>query len=227
MGIWPSILLCRSQDEIPEGICSKIAMFCNLEPENVIAAIDVDSIYKVPLYFKEKGVDKIVCNHFGIKSDETEKLSTKNMQPWNSFITKLDQTKHQVNIGIVGKYTSLSDAYKSINEALCHGSVANGVEVKIHFVDAQEIEDLFLVADDDSFISAADKYLANFDGIIVPGGYGVRGVNGKMAAIRYARLKEIPFLGICYGMQLSIIEFARNVLGIDNAGDYRAYCQRR
>ena len=218
MGIWPKILLCRSQSEVSKSIKDKIAMFCSLKSENVIAAIDVDSIYKVPLYFKDKGLDKIICDHFNLNSIKTDPLSQQNMQPWRDFVHKFNTTSHQINIGIVGKYTSLNDAYKSINEALYHGGIHQGVKVKIHMINSELLDEIFNIRDDNEFIKEANSHFKDIDGIITPGGYGERGSFGKMAAARYCRLTSLPFLGICYGMQLAVVEFARNVTGITNAG---------
>ena len=218
MGIYTDILLCRSQVEIGSEIKNKISMFCNLKAENIIPVIDVNTIYKVPLYLKAKLIDKIICKHFSLDMEESEKMYAENIVPWQNFVNKLESSTMEVRIAVVGKYTNLSDAYKSLKEALCHGGVSSNVRVKIQFLDAEKLSDLFFITCDDEFKKKANSHFGALNGIVVPGGHGIRGVNGKMAAIRYSRLNNIPFLGICYGMQLCVIEFVRNVLGIRNAG---------
>lgn len=201
-GIQPDMLLCRSQMPIPQNEKRKIALFCNIREENVITALDVSSIYQVPIAYSREGMDKGVCRHFGIACNNDADLSK-----WEDILEKIRHPEGEVRIAVVGKYTKLLEAYKSLNEALTHGGIANKYKVKIKWVDSELLE-----------TEGADEYLNDVSGILVPGGFGQRGTEGKIAAIRYAREHKIPFLGICLGMQMAVIETMRNVAGIKNAG---------
>lgn len=210
-GIQPDMLLCRSQMALPEGEKRKIALFCNIREENVIAALDVDNIYQVPISYSKEGMDRQVCKHFGIQCDGEPDLSK-----WERIVETIRHPEGEVKIAVVGKYTQLLEAYKSINEALTHGGIANKYKVRIKWVDSELLEK-----------SDADIYLSDVCGILVPGGFGQRGTDGKIAAIKYARENNIPFLGICYGMQMAVIETMQNVVGIKNAytTELRANCE--
>ena len=199
IGIQPDILLCRSNHPIPQGQKDKIALFCNVDRGAVIEAPDVDTIYAVPLKLHEGGLATEVLRHFAMDDPEPD-LST-----WKEICRQARQPKEEVRIAMVGKYVELADAYKSINESLLHGGMANNVNVTIDYVDAESLE------------SDGPDRLAAAHGILVPGGFGERGTEGKIIAIRYARENRIPYLGICLGMQLAVVEFARNVAGIEDA----------
>ena len=202
-GIQPDMLLCRSQMPIPEGEKRKIALFCNIREENVIAALDVSSIYQVPLSYAAEGMGRQVCKHFGITLEHEPDLSK-----WQKIVETLRHPEGEVRIGVVGKYTQLLEAYKSLNEALTHGGIANKYKVRVKWIDSELLEQTDNI----------DEYLGDISGILVPGGFGKRGTEGKIRAIRYAREHKIPFLGICFGMQMAVIETMRNVAGIKNAG---------
>ena len=201
-GIQPDMLLCRSQMQIPQNEKRKIALFCNIKEENVIAALDVSSIYQVPIAYSHEGMDKQVCRHFGIPCDDEPDLSK-----WEHIVETLRHPEGEVRIAVVGKYTQLLEAYKSLNEALTHGGIANKYKVKVKWIDSELLEK-----------EAPEDHLNDVSGILVPGGFGQRGTEGKINAIRYAREHKIPFLGICFGMQMAVIETMRNVAGIKNAG---------
>lgn len=200
-GIQPDMLLCRSQIKIPENEKRKLALFCNVREENVIAALDVSNIYQVPLAYSAEGMDRAVCKHFNITDTLPSDLSK-----WEKIIQTIKTPEGEVCIGVVGKYTALLEAYKSLHEAIKHGAIANHYQVKIKWIDSEKLEK-----------ESADNYLKDVNAIIVPGGFGQRGTYGKMEAIKYAREHNIPFLGICLGMQLSVIETMRNVCGDKNA----------
>ena len=199
-GIQPDMLLCRSQIPMPENERKKIALFCNIKEENVISALDVSNIYQVPLAYSHEGMDRAVCRHFNLPCPEAD------LSKWENIVNILKSPEGIVNIAVVGKYVKLLEAYKSLNEALNHGGIANKYKVKIKWIDAEELE-----------TNDPEDYLSDVSGILVPGGFGLRGTLGKMNAIKYAREHNIPFLGICLGMQLSVIEIMRNVLGVKNA----------
>lgn len=201
-GIQPDMLLCRSQMPIPEGEKRKIALFCNIREENVIAALDVSSIYQVPLSYAAEGMGRQVCKHFGIHLEHEPDLSK-----WQNIIETLRHPEGEVRVAVVGKYTQLLEAYKSLNEALTHGGIANKYKVKIKWIDSELLEQ----------VENIDEQLGDVSAILVPGGFGKRGTEGKINAIRYAREHKIPFLGICFGMQMAVIETMRNVAGIKNA----------
>ena len=200
IGIQPDIMLCRSETDLDEKLKAKIALFCNVDPDAVFTAVDVDNIYKLPLSLYDEGIDQKVAIML--------KLPAKNpdLTPWRELVQKLDNPKGEVCIGIVGKYVDLKEAYKSLHEALVHGGVANGVSVNLQYLNSEKI----------NAKNVAGK-MKGLDGILVPGGFGSRGVEGKIRAIQFARENKIPFFGICLGMQCAVIEYARNVAGLDNA----------
>ncbi|MCK4547596.1 MAG: CTP synthase [Candidatus Eisenbacteria sp.] len=200
IGIQPDILLCRTECPLGRSIREKIALFCNVAVGNVIEAGDVRCIYEVPLRFREEGLDQRVVDHLGIDAPETD------IAEWEAMVQRIHAGDRLVRIGICGKYVNLQDAYKSINEALTHAGIGNGCRVEAQWIDSE-----FLNSDN---ISA---HLADLDAILVPGGFGDRGIDGKLHAVRYARENDVPYLGICLGMQCAVIEFARNVLGLQDA----------
>ena len=203
MGIQPDILLCRTENFIPDEQKSKIALFCNIKSDSVIEALDCDSIYQVPISYHKQGLDKQICSFFNLNVDKKPDLSR-----WIN-INKIEAASEGIiNIGVVGKYTAMIDAYKSLIEAINHGGISNKVKVKIKWIDSESLENKEI---------DIQSYLKDINGIIVPGGFGQRGSNGKINAIEFARNKKIPFLGICFGMQLAVIEFARNVLKLHEA----------
>jgi len=193
-GIQPHILLCRSDRALSDGIKGKIALFCNVEKRAVITAIDVKNIYEVPQELATEGLDNLIVEYLRLP------VHDRKMAKWESLTRQLHQPQGETAIGIVGKYIQLRDAYKSLGEALVHGGFANRLDVKLNWIDAEEV----LAGD-------PQRLLAGMDGILVPGGFGVRGVEGKIRAIQFARETSIPFLGICLGMQCAVVEFARNV----------------
>lgn len=210
-GIQPDMLLCRCCCEIPQNEKRKIALFCNIREENVITARDAESIYQVPIAYSEEGMDKQVCKHFGIDSDKPADLSK-----WHHIMDVLHHPEGTVKIAVVGKYVQLLEAYKSLGEALTHGGIANRFKVKIKWVDSEDIEK-----------DGTDVHLNDVSAVLVPGGFGQRGTDGKIMAIRYAREHKIPFLGICFGMQMAVIETMRDLAGIKNAGttEFGADCE--
>ncbi|WP_374411660.1 CTP synthase [Novosphingobium colocasiae] len=194
LGIQPDILLCRCDRELPEGERRKIALFCNVRPQAVIQALDAPNIYAVPLQYHAEGLDAEVLHHFGLSSPVPE------LARWADIVDRYQHPEGEVTIGVVGKYVGLPDAYKSLNEALVHGGMANRVKVNIRWIDAELFER------EDSEIAAA---LEPMHGILVPGGFGERGTEGKIASVRFARERNYPFFGICLGMQMACIESAR------------------
>ncbi len=199
IGIQPDILLCRAEREIPEDEKRKIALFTNVAFEAVISAIDSDSIYKIPGLLHDQMMDQIVCHKLNILAKAAD------LSAWKNIVTRLENPKHLVNIAFVGKYVDLTESYKSLTEALIHAGIHTESKVKIHYIDSEEIE------------KSGTKALDHMDAILIPGGFGVRGTEGKIAAIEYARTKKVPYLGICLGMQLAVIEFARNVANLKDA----------
>jgi CTP synthase len=201
VGIQPSILLCRSDQPIPPDQRRKIALFCNLRQENVIAALDVKTIYQVPISYHEQGFDDQVLNHFGLKAPEPD------LRVWHDIVNAVQQPEGEVKIAVVGKYTSMIDSYKSLSEAMTHGGIANNVRVNLDWMDAQifERED-------------AIHHLEGVHGILVPGGFGERGAEGKIRAAQFARERQVPYFGICFGMQMAVIEASRNLAGLPGAG---------
>jgi len=203
LGIQPQILLCRCDRPIPENERRKIALFCNVRPESVIPALDASSIYAVPSAYSQEGLDREVLRHFGLSV-----YGALDMRRWTSIMSAIDQPEGEVTIAVVGKYTGLLDAYKSLAEALAHGGIAHRVKVKLDWVDSE----IF-----DGSTSDAVERLDGVHGVLVPGGFGERGTPGKIAAVRFARERKIPFFGICFGMQMAVIEAARNLVGIEAA----------
>ncbi|MCB0390538.1 MAG: CTP synthase [Bdellovibrionales bacterium] len=200
VGIQPDFLICRSEKTIDRDLKSKIGLFCSVRPEYVIAATDSASIYDVPLVLHEEKFDEKIVDRLNLAKDRPK------MTSWKKMVGVLKEPDHEISIGIVGKYVDLKESYKSLNEALIHGGIANKSKVNIVYIDSEHLN-----------ARNVKDALSNVDGILVPGGFGERGVEGKVAAIRFARENEIPFFGICYGMQLATIEFARNVCGIKDA----------
>ncbi len=200
IGIQPDILLCRTERLLTDELKAKIALFTNVSKDAVITARDVDNIYEVPLCFHEEGLDNKILELLNIWT------GTPRLEHWHELVRKIKHPSCHVLIGIIGKYVDLTESYKSLHEALVHGGVANDAKVELRYVSAEEIEE-----------KGADDLLAGCQGILVPGGFGSRGVEGKMAAITYARVNKIPYFGICLGMQLAVIEFARNVAGLGDA----------
>jgi CTP synthase len=199
IGIQPDILVCRSDVELPETERQKIALFTNVAPNSVFSAYDVDTIYKVPRMFHEQGLDKTVLEKFKIKAKAA------NIKVWDNITEKVTKAKKTVTIAMVGKYMNLTDAYKSVTEALFHAGIHTLTRVNIRYIDSTDIE------------KKGTDILKDVDGILVPGGFGNRGIEGKIATVRYARKHNIPFFGICLGMQVALIEFARDVAGLKNA----------
>ena len=202
IGISPDILVCRSEGSIPQKEREKLALFCNVRPESVISAKDLNSIYEAPISYHQEGLDQAVLDAFNITPAPKPDLSK-----WEDVKDRLNNPEGHVNVAIVGKYTQLEDAYKSIAEALTHGGMANRLEVKINWVDAETFEK-----------EDPEIHLSGFHAILVPGGFGERGTEGKIMAAKFAREHKIPYLGICLGMQTAVIESARNMAGISNAG---------
>jgi CTP synthase len=201
IGIQPDILLCRSERAIPEDMKKKIALFCNVEEESVVSALDVEFIYQVPLAFSREGLDEILLDKLHLPHEEIGALTK-----WEEIVRKMRHPEDEVRIGFVGKYVEFGDSYKSLNEALTHGGIANNVKVRIIYIDSEALEE-----------EGYHGELASVDGILVGPGFGSRGVEGKLRAIRYAREKRIPYFGICLGMQCATIEFARDVCGMVGA----------
>ena len=200
MGIWPDILVCRSDYPLDEGLRSKLALFCNVKKERVLVNLDARSLYEVPLMMEKEHLAREVCDCLNLPCPEPD------LQEWKQMVENLQNPLRKVTIALTGKYVSLHDAYLSVAEALRHAGAAYRTEVKIRWVDSEEVT-----------AENAKYYFSDADGIIVPGGFGTRGTEGKIEAVRYAREKGIPFLGLCLGMQLAIVEFARNVLGLKKA----------
>jgi CTP synthase len=198
IGIQPDFLLCRTDRVLPPDIRSKIALFCNIKAENVMAAKDVGSIYEVPLMLFEQGIDEKILSRFGFKN------KTKGLDKWARIVQTIQApTSGPIEIGIVGKYVDLTESYKSVSEALVHGSIANSCRLQVRYIDSEKLD-----------ASEVNTKLAGLSGILVPGGFGNRGVEGKILAIRYARENKIPYFGICIGLQLAVIEYARSVCGL-------------
>ena len=200
LGIQPNILLCRSDREIPKEERKKIGLFCNVSQDCVIQAMNADTIYEVPMNLKNEGLDKRVLDYFQLESKNID------LKMWSQVSKHVLEPDGEVTIGIVGKYTGLADAYKSLNEALSHGGIFNNVKVHLKWVESEELNK-----------SNIREKLTGCHGILVPGGFGERGAEGKILAINYARTTNIPYFGICFGMQLAVIEMARNILGIKDA----------
>jgi CTP synthase len=197
IGIQPDLLLCRTDRPIPQEMKRKIAIHCNLDPDAVISAMDVSTVYEVPLSYKSEGVDKLIEQKLALNHQEPK------LEIWQQVVERIVNPKFECTIAIVGKYVNLKDSYKSLEEALIHGGIANNARVNMQWIDSENIES-----------HGTDKYLSEADGILVPGGFGSRGIEGKIEAVRYAREKKVPYFGICLGMQLAVIELARNVCGL-------------
>ncbi|MEW6412605.1 MAG: CTP synthase [Candidatus Zixiibacteriota bacterium] len=206
IGIQPNMLLCRSAKPMSEPLRQKISLFCSVSPRAVISAQDASTIYAVPLQFHAQGADDIICEHFGWDVPQPE------LDEWEAMVEKINNPQRSIKIGICGKYVNLKDAYKSIIEAFTHAGVSSDAEVNLVWVSSEDIKQ-----------GGAEKFLHDLDGLLIPGGFGERGVEGKIEAIRYVRDKNIPFFGICLGMQCAVIEFARNVCGIKEAHSYEFY----
>ncbi|MGE4422958.1 MAG: CTP synthase [Pseudodesulfovibrio sp.] len=200
VGIQPDIIIARSEVRLPEDLKKKIALFCDVDQDAVFTGVDVDNIYKVPLEFYNEGVDQKIAILLKLPAKNAE------LAPWENLVYRLDNPKGSVKIGIVGKYVDLTEAYKSLHEALIHGGVANEVKVELEYVNSEKVT-----------AANVDKKLKGLDGILVPGGFGSRGIEGKILSIKYARENKVPFFGICLGMQCACIEFARNVIGLEGA----------
>jgi len=201
LGIQPQILMCRIDRPMPAAERSKIALFCNVREEKVISAEDVSTIYQVPISYHEEGLDIQVCKHFGLQAQPGLDLSR-----WRKIVERVQSPEGEVNIAVVGKYTQLLDAYKSLAEALTHGGIANNVRVHLDWIDSEVFEQ-----------DGTVQHLDNVNGILVPGGFGERGAEGKIRAARFARERNVPYFGICFGMQMAVIEAARNLAGITEA----------
>jgi len=201
IGIQPDIIICRSERAIPLDQRKKISLFCNVDIKNVIQTIDVKTIYEAPISFNNEKLDQQVLDYFQLKSKKKV-----NLNPWKKITKIVLNPKKHVNIAIIGKYVNLKDAYKSLDEALVHGGIDNNLKVNLARIESDNLKP-----------SEIKNKLKNVSGILIPGGFGKRGTEGKIAAIKYARVNKIPFLGICFGMQMAIIEFARNVLKIKSA----------
>ena len=199
IGIQPDILICRSEQPLPEAERAKIALFTNVASDSVFMSLDVDTIYKVPRALHEQGLDEVVVKKLNLECKPAD------LSEWDSVITKLDTPKSSVDIAMVGKYIDLTEAYKSLSEALLHAGINTGTKVNIHYFDSEEIE------------KSGVDCLSEMSAILVPGGFGNRGVEGKIATVQYARENNIPYLGICLGMQVAVIEYARNMAGMKNA----------
>ncbi|MDF1543960.1 MAG: CTP synthase [bacterium] len=206
IGIQANMLLCRSAQPITEGLRQKISLFCSVPTRSVIAAEDVSTIYDVPIKFHHQEVDDIICGHFGWELPQPQ------LGDWSEMVSKVTDPKKKIKIGICGKYVMLKDAYKSIIESFVHAGVANDAEVKLIWVSSEDIKH-----------HGPEKFLHDIDGLLIPGGFGERGVEGKIEAIRYVRENNIPFFGICLGMQCAVIEHARNVCGLSEAHSYEFY----
>ena len=199
-GIQPDILVCRTEVPLTSELKSKIALFCNVPQDAVITAIDVDTIYEVPLHFHQEGLDTKILELLNVWTGQP------NIEPWEKLVHNLQNPKHTVTIAITGKYVDLTESYKSLHEALVHGGIANEAKVQLRYISAEQLED-----------GDPAELLEGCDGILVPGGFGKRGAEGKIRAITYARENKIPFFGICLGMQLAVVEYSRSVLGIETA----------
>ena len=201
IGIQPDVLICRTDRSIPDDVKRKIALFTNVEPDAVIEALDVSTIYEVPLAFRKQKLDDLVADKLGIDTRDPD------LERWESIVQRIKAPKNgQVRIAVVGKYTALVDSYKSVQEALIHGGIANDVGVHIDWLGSEQFEQ-----------GGSAEILANYDGLLIPGGFGVRGVEGMLDAIQYARTNGLPFFGICLGLQCAVIEFARNECGFEQS----------
>lgn len=199
IGIFPTALLCRADRRIPDDERAKISLFANVREEGVISMWDVDSIYKIPQVLHEQGLDRIICEELALDAPAAD------LSVWQQLVVAQENPEHEITIGMVGKYVDLTESYKSLIEALRHAGIHSSTRVNIEYIDSEEIE------------NSGTEVLTHFDAVLVPGGFGKRGTEGKIAAIRYARENKVPYLGICLGMQLAVIEFARHVAGMTDA----------
>jgi CTP synthase len=200
-GVSPDILVCRTEHEISDSIKNKLALFCNVRKEDVIQSIDAQTIYDVPNFMLEEGLDTVVLKKLQLPNDKQPELKL-----WNDFLKRFKNPKNTVEIGLIGKYVELHDAYKSISEAFIHAGAQNEVKVNIHWIHSEELT-----------VENVPALLKNLNGILVAPGFGERGIEGKIEAVKFARENNIPFFGICLGMQMAVIEYARNVLGLVSA----------
>ncbi len=201
IGIQPDILLCRSERVLPDEMKDKIALFCDVAPEAVITAKDVSSVYEIPLVFAAEKVDEIILRHLHLDS-----TGPRNLEKWSAMLDRMQNPKDSIDIALVGKYVEYEDSYKSLKEALLHGGIAHNVKVNIHWIEAESFEK-----------GRLQQELEGFDGILVPGGFGKRGIEGMINAIEFARVRKVPYFGICLGMQTMVVEYARNVCGLSEA----------
>ena len=200
IGIQANILLCRTDRYLPQSVKEKIALFCNVDKGSVITAKDVETVYEVPIVLRKEGLDELIVRSLRLETGPP------NLRDWDALVQKIKRPKHEVTIALVGKYVESKESYKSLSEALIHGGLHDEAGIRIQWVESGEIEK-----------SGPDRPLQDADGILIPGGFGIRGIEGKVDAIRYARERKIPYLGLCLGMQCAVIEFARNVAGLNNA----------
>ena len=200
IGIQPNVIVCRTEHPLSEDLKRKVALFCDIDPEAVIELRDAETLYEVPLMLQREGLDRIVVNHLGLECGEAD------MTEWQELVNKVKNLSKKTTIALVGKYVSLPDAYMSVVESLKHAGFANDADVEIRWVNSEDVTD-----------ENADQWLGEADGILVPGGFGDRGIEGKISAIRYARERRVPFLGICLGMQMTCVEGARHLLGLEGA----------
>lgn len=200
IGIQPNILLCRTDRYLPPDLKEKIALFCNVEKGAVITAKDVETVYEVPIVFRKEGLDDLIVRLLHLDTGPP------NLREWDAMVQKIKHPKHEISVALVGKYIGLKESYKSLAEALVHGGIDHETRVNIHWLESEEIER-----------QGTERVLREADGILIPGGFGVRGIEGKIETIRFARERGIPFLGLCLGMQCAVIEFARNVAGLKEA----------
>jgi len=200
IGIQPNILLCRTDRYLPPELKAKIAMFCNVEKDAVITAKDVETIYEVPIVFRKEGLDELIVRLLKLETGPP------NLREWDAMVQKIKHPKHEVSIALVGKYAGLKECYKSLAEALVHGGIDHETRVNVNWIESEEVER-----------QGTERILREADGILIPGGFGARGIEGKIVTIQYAREHQIPFLGLCLGMQCATIEFARNVAGLAGA----------
>lgn len=210
IGLQPDFLVCRSERPLDDGIKRKIGLFCSVQPEHVIAAQDSRFIYEVPLALHKEGLDQLIVDKLKLSSTRMD------LTGWKKIVKVLQNPKREVTIGVVGKYVDLKESYKSLNEAIVHAGIANNSKVNIVYVDSEKITDKNVA-----------QHLGDVDGILVPGGFGARGVEGKISAIKFARERQVPFFGICFGMQLASIEFARNVCGIQDATSHEFFTDNK
>lgn len=206
-GVQPDILALRTEHKLSAGVKEKVALFCNIAPNAVIQAIDAETIYDVPLLMKEEALDTVVLDKLGLPYKEEPTL-----EAWNQFLVKLKNPKHEITIGLIGKYIELKDSYKSIAEAIIHAGATNETKVNVEWIHSEDIDD-----------NNAAETLSQLDGILVAPGFGERGIEGKISTVKFARENKVPFLGICLGMQCAVIEFGRNVLGLTDAHSSEMY----